>query len=73
MTFNPAVAPDREGRFEVLLEARDLQLDPAIAGVKGDLAATPINMVVESFWCSTPTASAGLEIIEVEIFQSGNK
>jgi len=73
MTFNPALAPDREGRFEVLLEARDLQLDPAIAGVKGDLAATPINMVVESFWCSTPTASAGLEIVEVEIFQSGNK
>ncbi|MBP85578.1 MAG: hypothetical protein CMJ64_02500 [Planctomycetaceae bacterium] len=73
MTFNPALAPDGEGRFEVVLKARDLRLDPLVARLKEDLAATPIEMIVEAFWCSTPTDAAGLEIVEVEIFQSGNK
>ena len=72
MTFNPALAPDEEGQFEVVLKARDLRLAPSFTRSKEDLSAAPIEMIVDGFWCSTPT-DTGLEIVEVEIFQSGNK
>jgi hypothetical protein len=64
---------DREGRFELVFRARNLQLNPMLAHLKADLGETPVGMIVESFWGSTPVASAGLEIVELEIFQPRNK
>ena len=68
MTFNPMLDPDSEGRFECILEANKLRLDPGFARTENDRTASPVNSIVEVFFCSTLNESAGLEITEVEIF-----
>ena len=66
-TVKPAAAFEGGQTFEVLLEVRDLQLDPLLVHMQDRLMTDPSEMVVDAFWCNTPISPAGLEIVEAEI------
>jgi hypothetical protein len=70
-SYMPAVAFADGKDFEVRFDINALTLDPSLADMKDELAASPIDVVVESFWCAT-LDPAGLEIIEVEMFEPGS-
>ena len=63
----PAAAFEGGQDVEVLLEVRDLQLDPLLVNMQDKLMTDSSEMVVDAFWCNTPISPAGLEIVEVEI------
>ncbi len=52
--------------FEFVIDAVDLVLDPTLASMKDELVETPIDVVVEMFWCGTISDASGLGIFDVE-------
>jgi hypothetical protein len=58
----------RDGEsFALVIDARDLVLDPSLAGQKDELPADPMGLPVQSIAFHTLWEPAGLEITEVEL------
>ncbi len=68
MVLNPVLNLDSDGRFECILKASDLRLDPGLIETNESLEQSPVNTIAEAFFCSTADESAGIEITEVKIF-----
>jgi hypothetical protein len=71
--IKPASEFESEKEFEVVLDLHELQLDPALAHLKDELPKSPVDGVIESFYCTSAANPAGLEIVEVEMIQPNNK
>ncbi len=66
-TIRPASAFPAGKDFQVILPLGDFQLDPSLSVLREQLPKSPFHLVVESMWCHTLYAPAGLEIAEVEL------
>jgi len=66
-TTRPAREFQGGGDFEVVLELRDLQLDPSLRKIRNRLAGSPFGLDAETFWCHTLDKQAGLELTKVEL------
>jgi len=70
MVIDPKLNPDSDDKFVYIIKASDLRLSPEVTKSRESKSLSPVNSIVEVFFCSTLNRSAGLEITEVEIYET---
>ncbi|MEM9589063.1 MAG: FecR family protein [Planctomycetota bacterium] len=69
MIFRQLLTPDTDGSFDVTVAAKDLRLESSFTTGHQDSPATPVDAIVDSFFCSTLTDAPVLEIVSVAVFR----
>ena len=67
--FNTMKSGDELKEFEVVLNASEFLLSPELEREQ-QFKASPVDSIVDTFFCLSPIEASRMEIIEVEIFRT---